>query len=315
LPKFLLKITTFVALIVLSIYVVIFIINRDDVNVAFVAAIADKHQYAQSIHEPKIILVGGSNLAFGIASDSIEKALKKPVVNFGLYAGFGLTFVLKEALSEVKKGDVIVLCPEYYLRKPGDNFSKQMAVFAYPPADDFIEYDNFIDRLAIKGEFYSRYARNLIFLPNRIKSPSINDTISGYFRKGFNRNGDALSHLNNPPVQPLGDLFDIKDKDYSLEIQDINQFINVIRQKKANVFWYYPSFSQVGYDKNKKKLIVYEKLIYDKINCQKINQIKDEIYPVDCFYDTHFHLNATCRLERTNKLIKLLKKEIIIKNE
>jgi hypothetical protein len=289
---------------------VIFIINRNDINVAFVAAIADKHQYANTIKEPKIILVGGSNLAFGVASDSIEKALKKPVVNFGLYAGFGLTFMLKEALSEVKKGDIIVLCPEYYLRKPGDNFSKQMAVFAYPPADDFIEYEDFIDRLTIKSAFYSRYARNLIFLPNRIKSPMINDTISGYFRKGFNKNGDALSHLNNPSVQPLDDLFDLKDEDYSLEIQEINQFIKVIKQKQASIFWYYPSFSQVGYDKNEKKLVVYEKLISEKINCKKINHIKDEIYPIDCFYDTHFHLNAKCRLERTQKLIELLKQNL-----
>ena len=285
-------------------------INRDDVNVAFVAAIADKHQYAQSIHKSKIILVGGSNLAFGIASDSIEKALKKPVINFGLYAGFGLTFVLKEAFSEVRKGDVVVLCPEYYLRKPGDSFSKQMAIFAYPPADDFVKYDDFMDKLTIKAEFYSRYARNLIFLPNRIKSPSINDTISGYFRKGFNKYGDALSHLNNPSVNPLGDLFDINDKNYSLEIQEINQFILEIRHKQATVFWYYPSYSQVGYDKNEKKLMVYEKLIQDSINCKKINRIKDEIYPVDCFYDTHFHLNAKCRLERTDKLIQLLQQNL-----
>lgn len=298
------------ALIVSSIYVIIFIINRDDVNITFLSAIADKHQYAQSIHEPKIILVGGSNLAFGIASDSIEKALEKPVINFGLYAGFGLTFVLKEALSEVKKGDIVVLCPEYYLRKPGDSFSKQMAVFAYPPADDFIEYDNSIDRLTVKAEFYSRYARNLIFLPNRIKSPSINDTISGYFRKGFNRNGDVLSHLNNPPVHPLGDLFDIKDENYSAEIQEINQFISDIKRKQASVFWYYPSFSQTGYNKNKKKLIIYEKLIQINVNCPKINHIKDEIYPVDCFYDTHFHLNAKYRLVRTEKLIKLLKQNL-----
>jgi hypothetical protein len=297
-------------LIVFSIYVIIFIINRNDVNESFIATIADKHQYAKSITEPKIILVGGSNLAFGIASDSIEKALVKPVVNLGLYAGFGLTFVLKEALSEVKKGDIIVLCPEYYLRKSGDNFSKQMAVFAYPPADDFIEYENIIDRLTLKGEFYSRYARNLIFLPNRIKSPSINDTISGYFRGGFNKNGDALSHLNNPTVQSLGDLFDIKDEDYSLEIQEINQFIDTIKQRGGTVFWYYPSYSQVGYDKNEKKLIVYEKLISDNINCKKINHIKDEIYPLDCFYDTHFHLNTKCRLERTKKLIELLKQNL-----
>jgi hypothetical protein len=228
----------------------------------------------------------------------------------GLYAGFGLDFVLKEALSEVKKGDIVVLCPEYYLRKPGDNFSKHMAVFAYPPADDFVEYENSIDRLAIKAEFYSRYARNLIFLPNRIKSPNINDTISGYFRKGFNRNGDALSHLNNPLVRPLGDLLDVKDEDYSLEIQAINQFIETAKKNKAAVYWYYPSFSQTGYDKNKKKLAVYEKLIDSTIHCPKINHIVDEIYPENYFYDTHFHLSANGRLERTRKLIKLLKQNL-----
>ena len=92
--NFILKITALITLIILTISGIILV--RNDVDYNYFAAIADKHKYAQSIIEPKIILAGGSSLAFGIASDSVEKKLNHSVVNLGLYVGFGLDFILKE---------------------------------------------------------------------------------------------------------------------------------------------------------------------------------------------------------------------------
>lgn len=99
--NFFIKIATLFVLIISTIGGIIMV--RNDVENNYFAAIADKHTYAQSIHKPKIILAGGSNLAFGIASDSIERKVGVPVVNLGLYVGFGLDFILQETLSEVKK--------------------------------------------------------------------------------------------------------------------------------------------------------------------------------------------------------------------
>ena len=279
---------------------------RNDIETNYFAAIADKHKYAQSIVKPKIILAGGSNLAFGIASDSIEKKLGRPVVNLGLYVGFGLDFILQETLSEVKKGDLVILSIEYYLKTNEEEYSKQMAAFAYPPAYEYIGYTDWVDRFEKKATFFSRYTRNLIFFPNRIKSPQIDDKISDYFRKGFSQKGDLLAHLNNSPVRPLNDLAKLEKQNYSNEIQLISQFIEAVRAKRGEVYWYYPCYSQTGYEMNKEALEYYEKQIQKDINCFKINDLKDGIYPDKCFYDTHFHLFGDCRIERTQKLIKLL---------
>lgn len=304
--NFILKITALISLIILTLSGIIWV--RNDIEQNYFAAIADKHKYAQSIQKPKIILAGGSNLAFGIASDSIEKKLNRPVVNLGLYVGFGLDFILQETLSEVKNGDLVILSIEYYLKNNEEEYSKQMAAFAYPPAYKYVGYTDKMDEFEKKAAFFSRYTRNLIFFPNRIKSPQIDDKISDYFRNGFSQKGDLLSHLNNPPIRPLNDLAGLKKLNYSNEIQMINQFIIEVRARGGEVYWYYPCYSQTGYEMNKESLKYYEKQIQNKINCLKINTLQDGIYPDECFYDTHFHLFGNCRIERTQKLINKLKK-------
>lgn len=303
--NFFIKIATLITLIISTIGGIIKV--RNDIEENYFAAIADKHKYAQSIQKHKIILVGGSSLAFGIASDSIQKKVGVPVVNLGLYVGFGLDFILHEALSEVKKGDLVILSIEYYLKKPGDDYSKQMAAFAYSPAYAYIGHGNCLDNWEKKAAFFSRYTRNLIFFPNRIKSPKIDDKISDYFRKGFSQKGDLLAHLNNPPIRPLNDLAELKNLNYSVEIQAINQFIEQVRAKGGDVYWFYPCYSQTGYNFNKEALVYYEKQIEKNVNCLKINHLKDGIYPDNCFYDTHFHLFGNCRIERTQKLIDTIK--------
>ena len=45
----------------------------------------DKHQRLSSITEPKIILVGGSNLPFGVKSKMLEDSLGMPVVGMNTY--------------------------------------------------------------------------------------------------------------------------------------------------------------------------------------------------------------------------------------
>ena len=302
--NFILKITTLITLIILTIFGIVEV--RSDIDENYFASIVDKHRFAQSIQKPKIILVGGSNLAFGIASDSIEKKMNRPIVNLGLYVGFGLDFILQDALHEVKKGDLVILSIEYYLRKDEEEYSEQMAAFAYSPAYEYVGFTNFLDFFKKQASFFSRYSRNLIFFPNRIKSPQIDDKISDYFRKGFSQKGDLLAHLNNPPIRPLNDLAKLKKRSYLNEIQLINQFIKDVRIKGGEVLWSYPCYSQTGYNLNLQELKYYENQIQQNVNCLKINHLIDVIYPDNCFYDTHFHLSGKCRIERTQKLIDSL---------
>src|SRR5688572_19607287 len=55
-----------------------------------------KHQRLSALPSPKIVLAGGSNLAFGIDSQMIEKATGRKVVNMGMDGYLGARFLLAE---------------------------------------------------------------------------------------------------------------------------------------------------------------------------------------------------------------------------
>lgn len=59
---------------------------------SYSASLADKVDRLESLNEPKIVLIGNSNLAFGIDSEKIEQEMKMPVVNMGLHGAIGNAF-------------------------------------------------------------------------------------------------------------------------------------------------------------------------------------------------------------------------------
>jgi hypothetical protein len=79
----------------------------------YLLSILEKEKLARTTPSPKILLIGGSNLAFGIDSKEIEDSLGLNVVNMGLYAKLGLKYMLAQARPYIKAGDVAVVVPEY----------------------------------------------------------------------------------------------------------------------------------------------------------------------------------------------------------
>ena len=62
----------------------------------YLAAVLEKDRLIRSTPSPKIILVGGSNLAFGIDSRMLRDSLNVNIVNMGLYAKLGLRYMLAQ---------------------------------------------------------------------------------------------------------------------------------------------------------------------------------------------------------------------------
>lgn len=80
----------------------------------YCAALIDKVERLKSIEEPKIVLLGNSNIAFGIDSAMIEEELGMPVVNMGLHGNLGNMFHEEMARINVTEGDIYVLCHTSY---------------------------------------------------------------------------------------------------------------------------------------------------------------------------------------------------------
>ena len=78
------------------------------------ASLIDKIDRLEAINEPKIVLVGNSNLAFGINSEEIEDSFGMPVANLGLNSELGNPFLEEMSKLNVNEGDIYILCHTDY---------------------------------------------------------------------------------------------------------------------------------------------------------------------------------------------------------
>ena len=78
----------------------------------FVGELNEKVDRLYEIDEPKIVVVGGSSVAFGLDSAMLEKYTGMPVVNFGLYAALGPKVMLDLSRDGIKEGDIVIIAPE-----------------------------------------------------------------------------------------------------------------------------------------------------------------------------------------------------------
>jgi hypothetical protein len=278
---------------------------------AYLATIIDKMHLLDSVPSPRLILMSGSSMAFGVDSDLLSNELEIPVVNASLHYKLGSRFMMDELKASVKKGDIVLITLEYVLTSKGDCNEKLMVADFYPPAKDWLHFTSFseetgayaVHRLSdfklLLGEFWSG---------TRNKPIDISDTTSVFFRKCFSKNGDLLGHLNNP--QPKFEVPEISvDVEFSKPIQDLNDFEAFAKQKGVKVFFTFPSYVESGYEKNMTVLKIIEKQFRDNLKCPILgspeNSVMDDVF----FYDSVFHPNAQGRKIFSTRLIQLLEQE------
>lgn len=109
--RFICKVTFTVALVV-AVLVLLLSVKRIDPN-NYLQAYTLKCQLLENTPGPRLIFVGGSNLAFGIDSKRIADSLGVNVVNTGLHAGLGIKFMLDDVSEYLREGDVVIIAPEY----------------------------------------------------------------------------------------------------------------------------------------------------------------------------------------------------------
>jgi hypothetical protein len=72
--------------------------NTDD----YLAASLDKEYRLATLPGPRVVFVGGSNVAFGLDSAIIERWTGRRSVNMGLYVNLGLPFMLDEVRAGLR---------------------------------------------------------------------------------------------------------------------------------------------------------------------------------------------------------------------
>lgn len=286
--------------------------QEKDLQTSYTATIIDKYTRLQQLKSPKIVLIAGSNFAYGINSEMIEKAFKRPVVNMAIHYDYGTDFMLRQIENEVHSGDVVIMGFEYMIGSKGNLPDKIAMAKIFPKANDWFSYKNIVEYISENGKSRISNLRLTLerIINNKTETPSIEDTTSIFFRKGFNQYGDLISHLNNPPVKEIP-LAIVNDSLSMMKpIADMNVFYEKMQKKGVQVFYTYPPYAEASY---KDRTNVIEKIgsqFQQNARFPVLGKPIDFVFTDSLYQDMAYHLNVKGRDIRTQKLIEMLKNRI-----
>jgi hypothetical protein len=259
---------------------------------------------------PRIVVVGGSNIAWGIDSGLIEHEMGMPVINDGLDVHIGI-IPLVELKEYINEGDIIIVSLEYYNFASLDDF---FGISQYQA--DWIEFSP--ERIKYIESPYKNSLPVISMVLQRKINREINrylynDNLSEfrgiYSSKYFNQHGDFIGHINDDtpprmnadyggfPVNQLGEGFSF-----------LNKFNQYALLHGAKVFYEAPASRQTNCDLTGGKNI---RRFYNALQSQTgiplLTNLDHICYPDEYFYDTPYHLNKLGRRIRTEQLIINLK--------
>ena len=109
------RLTVFAAVVFLISIIVLWLLVRADglFQESRLATLSNQVQRLSKLQSPKLVLVGGSNLPYGMNSEMLSEATGMPVMNMGAQATLPLEFMLELIKPQLHSGDVVIFAFEY----------------------------------------------------------------------------------------------------------------------------------------------------------------------------------------------------------
>jgi hypothetical protein len=301
--KLIKRLLLFFSLIVIFIAVGVCLPGPDFKPRHFLYAKNTKDSMLAAVPEPRIILLGGSNLSLGINSREMEDSLHRRPINTGTHAALGLIYMMDNTARFIKEGDIIVVSPEY------DQFYGDFAYGGYELLVTTFDVDRSSLGLLSAKQWMNLYAyipKYAITKLNPMKYRKEKHSIL-YYENSFNEYGDVTLHWNWPgrvvlPLEINGDL-------NQSVFEALKTFEGEVTKKKAKMFVTFPGFQESSYKHNLNKVKEVEatlrKMNFDILGTAAEYKINDSL-----MFDTPYHLRGTATEYRTKRLISELREKL-----
>lgn len=262
----------------------------------------------------KIVIIGTSNVAFGVDSELIEEELVKDgqeyrVCNFGLYGAIGTKVMLDLSRKYIHEGDIVLFTPELNAQALSLYFS---GLDTWRGIDGNWEmlFDISQENLsAMVGAYPTFLGEKMSYAQ---KTDSVNTGVV-YNANAFNAHGDMKNadrkynvmvggYDSNNPITLDGDLYTDEFCFY------VNDYYKEIKKVGASMYFTFAPMNRKSIeDLSQEKVEAYYSAIDEKLNFPIISNPNAYIMDSEWFYDSNFHLNEAGMTYRTIKLIEDLK--------
>lgn len=278
-------------------------------DMSFYGGMGIKYDRIKNIDGKKIVVVGGSSVAFGLRSDIMELETGMPVVNFGLYANLGTKYMLDVAEDYINDGDIVIIAPEQNNQALSLYYNAEAVWYSI---DGKFEILNNINK-----ENYGDMAREFLkFTSGKFKYWQSGNKPSPegvYNVKSFNAFGDIefvreYNIMNNgydehTPISFKKNVIDDSFIDY------INAYAENLSKKGASVYYTFSPMNRLASVSDAEDSNDYYIYLTEKLNFAIIGNPETHLLESGWFYDSNFHLNESGAIYYTALLAQELKAE------
>jgi len=290
--RFLLKAAVFLAIqIALAAWVASSLQTSDPAS--YMAAFEDKTALLARADEPnRVILVGGSNTAWGLNAVELGQTLGHPVVNAGLHAALGLRLILDYPAAYLHRGDLVVLSLEY---EHYDEDTKQDAiVWASTPYLKKIPIAvTSLQPVYLSDHFLQYVATAWGHRVNMRKAARKTDS-DIFAHDSFDARGDFVAHYGLPPPLAVGDLpFEFANANpdfHTAVVARLNDFIDQAQARGARVVLYFPPLPTEKFAMYKTQLVALDTALRAELRAPILNHPGELVLADADFYNTVYHL-------------------------
>ena len=267
-----------------------------------------KYEKLKNIEGPKIVIIGGSNAAFGINTPLLEQATGYPVANMGMHAGFGKLFMTEVAKDHIGEGDIVILAYEY--RVNSDDFEELGDVdLIMTGIDNKLE----MYRTIPLKSFPLILGNVLPYLQNKLHKDYAETGI--YSSASFDEQGNlilkrekVIMNYDNPEGSVQGwRMSNPEDKQEYLK-----EFREFVEARGASVYFSAPVLLDKAYAGTSEQLQTYTAELVAATGIPAISNPKDYLFPLEDMFDTEYHCNDNGERKRTELLINDLRTHGII---
>lgn len=254
---------------------------------------------------PKIVVVGGSNVAFGLDSALMEELLAEKgfdytVCPFGLYAAVGTSAMLELSENSLGEGDIVILAFEPTSETMSTYFGATAFLKCMENAPELFLHLSRTKQDALVGNYVS-YVQERYEIFRSGLLPQVQGV---YAKASFNNRCDMI--FDRPGnIMPLGydtaapvDLAAVTvAQDFA---QQVNDYCKAARSAGAQV---YLSFSPVNrtalVGEEQETVSTFFEMCNTTFDCPIISDPRNYIMDSGWFYDSNFHLNSAGAVVRT----------------
>lgn len=283
------------------------------------AGFFDKENLLKTVAPPRVIVIGGSNAVYSFDSKVFRTDMHENAVNAALHIGFGIRYWLNVLDKYARRGDIIVICPEYeqFFGVFWGNENLVHFMISFPRTWSYVSADQvgqlFLSTRTVLNHKSLRLLRELqnkIPAPHPIQAPA-KPHPNVYRRSALNKDGDMGVILTKMEM-PKGGFWlpryinQVERLDTNA-IGALNEFAAAQAKRGVKVVFTYPYVSAGFYKACWSTMNKLDSVLRSQLKIPIIGRPGDYVLPDECFFDTRYHLLTRYKAARTRSIIPELK--------